>query len=469
MSSAIEPAIVLAAYAEPVASGRRVLFIGPATSALPERLLERGARLVHACDPNATRVAEATAKNRSGNLSFSALADGHFALRDGAFDVCVVEDAGISDPVPLLKRVRRALSPRGVAILATPNPETRAPLMPYRASSAVALDYYALYDAVKGEFKHVRMLGQAPFVGYVIADFAPEGAPEPSLDTAFVPSGAEEPELFIAVASQHPVELDAFAVVQLPYRSVVSASADDGDALRKARGAEQAARAKLAELEAGKAAELEAGRAKAAELEAARAKLAELEALRAKVAELEALRAKLGQLDSTRAKLRELEGTLESEQKAAAAREAKLREVETKIFGRDTELAALRQELDGKNQLIKTQEATVSELNRKLAQGPSPEEASAAAAEVAALEKALAERGEHVRQLERDLREAERIGKELLRQVQLPSADSHAEAVRRVAESELAQKLAKSQADLIATRWALEAAVKRGSSENPNA
>ena len=111
----------------------------------------------------------------------------------------------------------------------------------------------------------------------------------------------------------------------------------------------------------------------------------------------------------------------------------------------------------------------MSELNRKLAQGPSPEEASAAAAEVAALEKALAERGEHVRQLERDLREAERIGKELLRQVQLPSADSHAEAVRRVAESELAQKLAKSQADLIATRWALEAAVKRGSSENPNA
>ena len=94
MSCAIEPAIVLAAYAEPVASGRRVLFIGPAISALLDRLLERGARLVHVCDPSSVRVAEATAKNRSSNLSFSTLSDGHFALRDGAFDVIDDVDAG---------------------------------------------------------------------------------------------------------------------------------------------------------------------------------------------------------------------------------------------------------------------------------------------------------------------------------------------------------------------------------------
>lgn len=501
MSSAIEPAIVLAAYAEPVASGRRVLFIGPAVSALPERLLERGARLVHVCDPNAVRVAEATAKNRSSNLSFSALADGHFALRDGAFDVCIVEDAGISDPVPLVKRIRRALSPRGVAILATVNPETRVPLMPHRPSGVIALDYYALYDAVKAEFEHVRMLGQAPFVGYVIADFAPEGAPEPSLDTAFVPSGAEEPELFIAVASQQPVELDAFAVVQLPYRSVVSGGAGDADALRKARANEQALRAKLAELESSKGADQDAARDNRAALEAARSKIAELTATSAKVAELEAAlangqktSAKVAELESalenakkagskvaeleaalesgkkTSAKVAELESALASEQKAGAARDAKLREAETKVFGRDTELGALRQELENKNQLLKTLEASVAELNQKLSRGPSPEEAAAAAAEVSTLEQALTERGEHIRKLERDLREAERVGKELLRQVQGPSSDSSAETLRKAAENELAQKLAKAQADLIATRWALEAAVKRtGATETPNA
>jgi SAM-dependent methyltransferase len=410
MSSAIEPAIVLAAYAEPVANGRRVLFIGPAISALPARLLERGARLVMVCDPDPVRVAEATAKNRLGALSFSALADGHFALRDGAFDVCIVEDAGIADPVALLKKIRKALTPRGVALLASLNPEVRAPLLPHRPSGVISLDYYALYDAVKAEFEHVRMLGQAPFVGYVIADFAPEGTPEPSLDTAFLPAGAEEPELFIAVASQQPVQLEAFTVVQLPYRSVVSGSSNDTEALRRSRAAEQ----------------------------------------------------------TTRSKLSELEAQLSTEQKAVAARDSKLREAETKVFARDAELSALRQELENKNQQLKANEAELFALSGKLQKGPSPEEAGAAAADLAALEQTLTERGEHIRKLERDLREAERIGKELVRQQAAPASESAAETLRKAAETELAQKLAKSQADLIATRWALEAAVKKSAtSDNP--
>ena len=418
MSSAIEPAIVLAAYAEPVASGRRVLFIGPAISALPARLLERGARLVHVCDPEPVRLAEATAKNRLGALSFSALADGHFALRDGAFDVCIVEDAGIADPVALTKKIRKALTPRGVALLASLNPEAKVPLLPHRPSGVISLDYYALYDAVKAEFEHVRMLGQAPFVGYVIADFAPEGAPEPSLDTAFLPAGAEEPELFIAVASQQPVELEAFAVVQLPYRSVVGGSSgNDTEALRRSRSEGQA----------------------------------------------------------TRGKLTELEAELATERQALAARDTKLREAETKVFARDAELTALRQELEHKNQQLNLQEVSLRELEAKLSdleakskQAPPAEDASAA--DLVALEQALSERGEHIRKLERELREAERVGKELVRKLPNLAADAAAQPPAQAQETELAQKLAKSQADLIATRWALEAAVKRNAtSDNPEA
>lgn len=404
MSSAVEPAIVLAAYAEPIASGRRVLFIGPALSALPERLLERGARLVHVCDPEPARLAEASAKNRSSNLSFSALSDGHFALRDGAFDLCIVEDAGISEPVALLRKVRRALTPRGVAILASLNAEAGATLLPHRPSGAIALDYYALYDAAKAEFEHVRMLGQAPFVGYVVAEFAPEGTPEPSLDTAFLPGGAEEPELFIAVASQQPVALDPFAVVQLPYRSVLAGGARDDEALQRARDAERSARAKLAELEVA----------------------------------------------------------LATERQAIASRDAKLREAETRVLARDAELAALRQELERKSQLTQEQATEIQELNGKLQQSPPPEEAGATAADLAALEAALRERGEHVRQLERALRESERVGKELLRQLPGATPGSDAQTLPKTADAEaLAQKLAKAQADLIATRWALEAAVRR--------
>ena len=447
MSSAIEPAIVLAAYAEPVASGRRVLFIGPATSALPERLLERGARLVHACDPDPVRVAEATAKNRSNNISFSALADGHFALRDGAFDVCIVEDAGITDPVALVKKIRRALTPRGVALLASLNPETRVPLLPHRPSGVISLDYYALYDAVKTEFEHVRMLGQAPFVGYVIADFAPEGTPEPSIDTAFLPAGAEEPELFIAVASQQPVELEAFSVVQLPYRSVVTGgSSSDAEALRRARGEALQMRTKLTEIETALATDKQASASRDAKLR-----------------EVEAALATDKQTNASRdAKLREVEAALAADKQAILTRDAKLREAETRVFARDAELLALRQELENKNQQLKTQEASLAELNGKLKNGPSAEEANAAAADLAALEQTLAERGEHIRKLERELREAERVGKELVRQLPGMSPDGAAETRHKAAESELAQKLAKSQADLIATRWALEAAVKRG-------
>ena len=57
-----------------------------------------------------------------------------------------------------------------------------------------------------------------------------------------------------------------------------------------------------------------------------------------------------------------------------------------------------------------------------------------------------------------------------MRQLPGASPDSAAETRRKASESELGQKLAKSQADLIATRWALEAAVKRaGASETPEA
>jgi hypothetical protein len=417
MSSVVEPAIVLAAYAEPVVNGRRVLFIGPASSMLPERLLERGARLVHVCDPEPVRLSEATAKNRSRNVSFSALTDGHFALRDGAFDVCLVEDAGIAEPSKLLPAVRRALTPRGVAIVASPNAEAKVPLLPHRSSGVNALDYYALYDAVKEEFEHVRMLGQAPFVGYVVAEFAPEGTPEPSLDTAFVPGGAEEPELFVAVASQQPVDLEPFAVVQLPYRSVVGggsgSSAADGEQLRSARAAEQAARGRVVELE----------------------------------------------------------GELAAQRQAVGERDARLREAETRVFARDAELSALRQELDNKTQWLKAHEASLAELQQKLQRGASPEDAEAAAAELTALETALKERGEHVRQLERQLRESERTGKELLRQLPGTSDSAQALTLPKNADTEaLAQKLAKSQADLIATRWALEAAVRRTpATETPEA
>src|SRR5262249_28705408 len=79
--------------------------------------------------------------------------------------------------------------------------------------------YYELYDLVSLQFSKVRMIGQAPFVGYTVADFAPRGEPDVSVDTSFLPS-SEEPEHFIAIASERPLTVDDYTVIALPWTEV---------------------------------------------------------------------------------------------------------------------------------------------------------------------------------------------------------------------------------------------------------
>src|SRR3954470_14822277 len=220
--SSLEPSIALAAYAEPLASNRRVLVFGNALASLSLQLLERGARSVHVCDADGVRASEASARNRSTQISFSSLAESDLSLRDGSFELALIDNLGAFNALTLLRTTKRALSSRGVAVISCPNPEAAFPLLRSNALAATSLDYYALYDAVAAEFEHVRMLGQTPFVGYAIADFSASAEPEPALDTSFVPGGAEEPDVFIALASQQEVRLDEFAVIQLPTQRLLS-------------------------------------------------------------------------------------------------------------------------------------------------------------------------------------------------------------------------------------------------------
>src|SRR6187397_1304823 len=85
---------VLAAFAEQLCTGRRVLVLGSSQSSLPELLLQRGARLVHVCDADGVRAAQAAASAGTSKLSFAAWNDGSVALRDAAFDLCVIENLG---------------------------------------------------------------------------------------------------------------------------------------------------------------------------------------------------------------------------------------------------------------------------------------------------------------------------------------------------------------------------------------
>src|SRR5690606_18451538 len=162
---ALTPSIALVAYAEQLIDAKRVLVYGDASSNMAHTLLERGARSVHVFDTDPARVAEAATRNTSRNVSFGELSDAGLALRDGAFDVAIVENlAGVGDVEFALKAMRRLLGPRGAAVIACANPEVEVPLLPVAQVPKISIDYYSLYDAVAEEFEHVRMLGQTPFV-----------------------------------------------------------------------------------------------------------------------------------------------------------------------------------------------------------------------------------------------------------------------------------------------------------------
>src|SRR5690606_30434932 len=88
----IHPSLVLGAYLEPLVRGRRVAVLGDARIGLAARLIERGARLVHAYDPEPARVAEALARVAPGRGPHPAFAvlEGDLGVRDGAFDAVVI-------------------------------------------------------------------------------------------------------------------------------------------------------------------------------------------------------------------------------------------------------------------------------------------------------------------------------------------------------------------------------------------
>ncbi len=207
-----DASVVLAPYLEPVIRGRRVAVLGDATDPLGSALLERGARLVHVYDPDASRVAEVLARQgASRTLMTAPLPDGELAVRDGAFDTVVVPNLVLFDPVDtVVARARKLVAAHGYAVFVSPNPDRTA------SSVERQLSYYELYDLIALQFPEVRMLGQAPFSGYLIADFAPEGDPDVVVDTSLVDRKDQEPKWFVALGTQQARRLDPFTIIQVP-------------------------------------------------------------------------------------------------------------------------------------------------------------------------------------------------------------------------------------------------------------
>jgi len=481
--SSLEPSIALAAYAEPLASNRRVLVFGNALASLSLQLLERGARSVHVCDADAVRASEASARNRSTQISFSSLAESDLSLRDASFELALVDNLGAFNALALLRTVKRALATRGVAVISCPNPEAAFPLLRSNAPGATSLDYYALYDAVAAEFEHVRMLGQTPFVGYAIADFSASGEPEPALDTSFVPGGAEEPDSFIALASNHEVRLDEFAVIQLPTRRMLGSIGVKAE--RPSPPASSTKDAELARLNQWLK-ELES-RASTADERADHAET-ELEDLRPQLdgerqvhaalkAQHDSIKVQNDSLKAQNDSLKAQNDSLKAQNDSLKAQNDSLKVQNDSLKTQHDSFKAQNDSLKAQNDSLKTQHEKegsalraelsalrtqasnlraelsghLSEVARLKAELAEQVAKADQGAELAEFERQLAERGNELRRLEQDLRTSERTGRELVRELARRSGEQSAQG-----SAELERALAEREADLQAAAWTIE-------------
>ena len=421
--SGLHPSMVLSAYLEPLVRGRRVAILGDSTIGLAERLVERGARLVHAYDPEAARVAEALARTAATRLphpSFAVL-EGDLGVRDGAFDAVILPDLSLfPDPAEVLRRARRLVSDAGAVVVATPNPEAARALVPVDSAASMASspraarrpgpDYYSLYDLVSLQFRVVRMIGQAPFVGYTVAEFAQDGEPEVSIDMSLLP-GSEEPEWFLALASERPIRLEPFSVVELPFAELQEAAftaaarvaAPSTEALAEVEARAARLEVELADLRARyererdhEAARVEA-RAEAAA--AASARIAELEAeLNERGARFKDVEARAGdahvRAERNAHKIRDLDEELRTQRDRAARLAKQLddeKKVRTKIelelgmIRNRPDLAGAKDRVDALTAELEAARAQISEF-----QG-SAIELRAARAQIAELERSAVE------------------------------------------------------------------------------
>jgi uncharacterized coiled-coil protein SlyX len=389
---ALNPGMVLGAYVASHVDGRRVALLGDCRSGVAEQLAELAGRRIHAYDPEpervATSVAQAARHAHSAPVSFNVIQD-DLDAREGAFDVAIVPDLGMFDDIESIVALAESLvGQRGLAFFAIENTP---------AEDDAAMGYYELYDLIATRFEHVSMLGQAPFFGATVADFAAEADPAVTIDSSLA-TDTVEPSHFIAVASGAVIDVDPYTLVQLPGEGGLSgaAQADDEEALARA----WQSKARLA---------------------------VEVDKLKEQIDRLEQL-ARDRKNTATQLSTRVAEVEAEREQDAA------------RLHAVSEQLAEARQEL------AEAQAAT----------GPSDDEIKG---DVARLEAALAERSEKIQNLEDALRESERVGRAMIAELKTASnGASAAPAATTPAAPTVAsgERIARYEADLQAAHWKLE-------------
>ena len=480
--------LVLGAWLEPLLSGRRIALLGDSSSGLGERLASASGRRVHVYDPDRERIS-ATLARRGGREAqvvcapLEEVSEAH----EGAFDAVVVDDlASFRDSAALLSQAQALVSARGLLMVATSNPAVR-PGGP---------GYYDLYDLVSERFAEVRMLGQAPFTGCTIADFSAASDVGVTIDSSLV-ERSEEPTHFLALASERELDVDPYVLVQLPVvPSAPSRAADESQRQESHRQELAAVRAELDKVKQHDAENARLAEERRRSATAASARAAELETrcqalndalqrVREEIAnekshhaderqrledqfqeELDKMLERIAELEeappiepaaitapSTDAHHRGFEFQIEELKKALA----QARNERTALQAPAARAVELERELGELRARYEEARLRADAATRQVAQDDLVREHES---EVSRLESLLGERAKLVDDLRGELRESERIGRELTRELseQRKSNGSATEgAVGNEQLDALLQKCSRYEADLQAANWKIAA------------
>lgn len=486
----LSPASALIAHIEPLVDDRRILVIGNAERSVAEHLLDRGARLVQLLDPDPKRVTQAAANNSERLLSFAPLTKS--SLRDGSYDVILVEDVTLADDLnDLVSGIARTMSNRSIAIFCASNPDATTGLL---GVAPGATDYDDLADTCESNFEEVWMLGQAPFVGYSVVQLGLDHPPEPALDNAYLEGEGESPDFYMALCGSEEtmaeVTLEDMTIVQLPAGRFVHDSQEiHREKERRASKRIDALEAQIAvlhrqgqdkkideltselekrdgwirtlearaesadtraddveseydeiekELELTHAALLKEQK-KAASVETLEKQLATLkkdaEEHAHHAAGLEALEGELNLLDEKRKslelELKEKRRAQEKLEKRVAEQQHELDELHDHLDESEERLKSLKQ------QLSENDDSTKEEVERDLR----------------GLEDQLRKRGERVLELEGQLQKLEAFAKTLSVELKAPPSDD--EVSQRQELEKMAKALAEREADLVAAQWTI--------------
>ncbi len=198
----------LAVYAETLAGIGRVAVFGDASSGVGMRLAQLGASSVEVWDPDAAR-ARAEALHAPGDITVHVYSSAP-GVPAHAIDLAIVPDLGLFDDAPdLIALVREMVGAEGVALIAAANRD--GPPIP----DARPFDYYELFELAAAEFSDVRMVAEVPFHGVALVRLGDDDEPQAvSVDTQLADANREA-DTFIVVASQRPIVLEPYTIIEL--------------------------------------------------------------------------------------------------------------------------------------------------------------------------------------------------------------------------------------------------------------